>query len=182
MAGKHRDDRKFSYATYAMMILAVALFVLLSKKIRASLFVSGFIFVNMVITFYKKFIKIPMEIEILTMGIVLCTVNFGLNAGLVVAILGWALGFFIGLDISPFALPMFLGYILMVFVSFILTGLNIRLIGIIATLTNNLLIFTLYHFLFGYDPGKNLAFSISNIALNLILFINIAPFISSLMA
>jgi len=132
----------------------------------------------MIITGYKKFINIPIEIEVLTLGIVLCTVSFGIKAGLVVAILGGVLGFFVGLDISPHAFPMFMGYIMMVFISYALNGLGlgIAVVGLLTTIINNLLIFLTYH-LIGYDFVKNLQFSISNILINTIIFVNLAPLI-----
>lgn len=163
------------YVVYVLMVFSVILFFIISKKAQAALIVSMFIVVNMLITSYKKFIKIPIEVEVLTVGIVICTLKFGLKAGLVVAILGGILSFFVGLEFSPIAFPMFLGYILMAFVSYALRTQDLILVGIVATLINNLVVFLVYHFLFNYDIIKNLRFGLSNIALNLILFFNLAP-------
>jgi len=178
---RKQRQKLYKLLIYTMTIIAVFLFLLLSKKARAALFVSIFIFANMVVTGYKKFIHIPIEIEVLTLGIVLSTVAFGINAGLVVAILGGILSFFVGLEISPFAFPMFIGYIFMVFVSFTLRNLDITIVGILTTLANNLAIFAIYHFIFRYDLIKNLRFGISNIIINFILFYNIAPLIFEIM-
>jgi hypothetical protein len=176
------NKKLYRLLIYGLMAVAVLLFILLSEKARAAVVVSIFIFVNMIITTYKKFLKAPIEIEVLTLGIVLSTLEYGVAAGLIVAILGWILGFFVGLDISPFALPMFLGYLVVVLASYILQPLNITIIGITASLINNIIIFMIYHFLLRYDVGKNLSFGLSNLMFNVILFNNIAPVLQSLLS
>jgi len=151
------EDRDyFKFIVYGLMIFSVLLFLILSRKAKVAIWVSIFIFVNMVMTSYKKIIRLRLEIELLTLGIVLCTVSFGVKAGLVVAILGGILSFFVGLDINPFIFPMFVGYVMMVFTSYLLDGMNITYIGIFTSLINNLFVFLIYHLLFGYEITKNL--------------------------
>jgi len=163
----------FKFFIFGLVAIAIILFLSISTKLRAAIFVSIFIVLNMLISNYKKYIKLPIEIEFLTLGIVLCTVRYGIKAGLVVAILGGILGFIVGFNISPFSFPMMAGYILMALVSYLGRNLPITLLGIIVTIANNSLVFIVYHFLFGYDITKNLSFGITNILLNLILFMKL---------
>ncbi len=179
---KKRKDY-FRYLIYAMTLFSVILFIftiIASKTARAAIFVALFIILNMIIASYKRFIRLPIEFEVLTLGIVICTVQFGLKTGLVLAILGGILSFVVGYNINPFSFPMLLGYILIAFVSFLFKGLDITLVGILATLANNLFVFTAYYYAFRYDFFKNLSFSLSNIVLNVIFFLNLAPFLMKL--
>jgi hypothetical protein len=179
---KKRQDY-FRLIVYMMAVVAILLlvyFIVTSRTMRASVFVSIFIVANMFITSYKRFIRVPIEIEVLTLGIVICTLEFGIKAGLVVAILGGLLSIFVGFDISPFSFPMLLGYILIAFTAFFLRGMDLVLVGIISSLMNNLFVFTIYHAAFNYNLFKNISFSLSNLAVNTLLFVNIAPFILKL--
>jgi hypothetical protein len=177
---KNKKDYS-QYLFYGMAGFAVLLLIynlLVSKMFQAAVVISIFIFLSAVLSSYKRFIKLPIEIEILTLGIVVCTINFGVKAGLIVAIIGGILSFIVGFNISPFSLPMLLGYVSIAFTSFILRDFNITLVGIIASIVNNILVFVIYNYAFEYDIFKNLGYSISNLAFNIILFLNIVPLIA----
>ena len=167
-------QNQYKYFIYTLAGIATVLFLILSTKIRAAIIVTAFILINRLITTYKMFVRIPLEFEFLTLGIVLSTLAFGIKAGIVIAIFGCIVSFIIGFEVSMFSLPMFLGYSSIAVTSFLLKGFDVILIGVIATMINNIIVFLSYHFLFGYDIGKNLSFSISNILFNLILFLNFA--------
>ena len=183
MSKKPETKDKFNFIVFALVgfaLVLLALVLIKSKTARASIFVTLFIVANMILSSYKRFLKIPIEFEVLTLGIVICTVRFGIKAGLVVAILGGILSFIVGYNISPFSFPMLLGYILIAFTSFILSSLDLFLIGMAATLINNIFVFIVYHFSFRYDLVKNVLFSASNILFNLIFFMNLAPILLSI--
>jgi len=167
---------RFRYLLYTIMSMGILLLIyIFLKQLLAGIIISIFIVVNMIIASYKRFLKIPVEIELLTLGIVVSTYRYGIKAGLVVAILGGILSFIVGLNFSPFSFPMLLGYMITALVSYQFRYFNISVIGILATLASNAFIFTIYHFVFDYDIFKNLSFSISNIIINSILFLNLAP-------
>jgi hypothetical protein len=176
---KPNGKNKFNYLIYALIVFAILLFafvIINSKTARAAVYVTGFIVINMGLSSYKRFLKLPIEIEFLTLGIVLCTIQFGVKTGLVLAILGGILSFIVGFNITPFSFPMLVGYIIIAFVTFLIKGIdNIAWIGLIACLANNLFVFIVYNFAFDYDTFKNISFSLSNIIINGILFFNIAP-------
>ncbi|MBN1502570.1 hypothetical protein JW930_03430 [Candidatus Woesearchaeota archaeon] len=162
-------------------VIFILLYFLFSKEMRALFFVTGFILLNIFVSSYKKNIDFPVEIEVLTLGIILCTYSYGIKAGLFVAILGSVLSSIIYGYISPFMLPMILGYILVAIVTPLSQVFNLTLAGIIITLVKNIFLFLFYHFVFSYHLGKNISFSVSNIVLNTLLFFNIAPFLISIM-
>ncbi|MEM3373646.1 MAG: hypothetical protein QXE31_00345 [Candidatus Woesearchaeota archaeon] len=145
-----------------------------SKTARAIIYVSIFIFINVVVSIYKRFIKLPIEIEFMTFGIVLITYNFGIKAGLIFAILGGILSFIVSFNISPFSFPMLMGYMLMALITLFFQYFNITeslfLIGIIASFINNLFVFLFYHIVFDYDMIKNISYSVSNFLFNFLVF------------
>ncbi len=165
-------QREYKYFIYAISFIAAILFLILSSKIRAAIIVTAFILLNRIITTYKMFIRVPLEFEFLTLGIVLSTIAFGVKAGLVIAIFGCIVSFILGFELSMFSFPMFMGYISVAASAFLLKGFDVVTIGLVATLVNNLIVFFSYHFLFGYNLSKNISFSLSNIIFNAILFLN----------
>ena len=177
---KKQSNNNFKYIIYSLVVLSIILFVLISKTARAAVYVSIFIVLNMLIANYKRVVRFAIEFEILTLGIVLCTVTFGIKAGFVIAILGGILSFFSSMNFSPFSFPMLMGYILMAVLSYFLRFLDVTVLGMIVTFANNLFVFSVYHLFFRYDIMKNVCFCVSNILFNFILFTNIAPFLSKL--
>lgn len=176
MPKKKQDYSRLLF--YGLACFAILLFVyllLFSQMLRASIWITVFIALSMVLSNYKKFIRAPIEIEVLTLGIVICTIKFGIKAGLIVAILGGILSFIVGFNISPFSFPMLLGYITIAITSYLFGQIGITIVGIIASIINNAIVFAMYYFVFDYDLFKNLSFSISNLVFNMIIFFNIAP-------
>jgi len=168
--------------TIFLLVIILLIFLTLSKGTRAILFVLTFIILNTILTLYKRYVKnLPIEFELLTLGIVLCSVSFGLNAGLIVAILGGISYILFSTNFSPFSIPMLLGYIFMAFFSAYFSNINIIYLGILANLIHNLFVFSIYHLAFGYDLLKNILFSLSNILFNIILFYNLAPILIRIM-
>lgn len=166
-------NKKFNFVFYFFLFFAIVLFVffiLKSRELRAILYLILFIIINMIISTYKRFIKLPIEIEFMTLGIVLLTYIYGLKIGLIFAIIGGILSFIVGFNISPFSFPMLLGYIIMCFITFLFQYINIGIslifIGIIASLINNIFVFLFYHFVFKYDLIKNISYSVSNFLFN----------------
>ncbi len=174
---KKANSKSIKKILFAMAAFSMLLFLFFSKTIRSAIYVSIFIVANMVVMSYKKFVRLAIEFELLTLGIVTCTKAFGIEAGLLVAVLGGILSFITSLNISPFSFPMLAGYISMAIMSYFLRSLDITTLGIIITVFNNLLVSMIYHFFFKYDVVKNLSFGISNVIFNYILFTNIAPYL-----
>ncbi|MFH2020059.1 MAG: hypothetical protein ABIJ34_01480 [archaeon] len=172
-------------STVFLAIAILSLLLILSKEVRVLVFILAFIGLNVVVTAYKRYFAAPIEIEVLSLGIVLCSVAFGLPAGLFVAIIGGIVYTVLSTNFSPFTIPMMLGYIMMAILSFFLAhvfpGINISFLGIIVNLLHNLFVFFIYDGIFGYDVWKNAVFSISNFTFNAIIFLNLAPFLFSIM-
>lgn len=176
-----KKDKYLISAYLICLIIFIFLYGFFAKQIKTMFFVTGFILLNIFISSYKKTIEFPIEIEVLTFGIVLCTIAYGVKAGLIVAILGGLLSSILYGYISVFLLPLLLGYILVAFMTPFFAFLNLAAAGIIITIIKNLFLFFFYHLVFSYDVGKNISFSVSNILVNLILFMNVAPFLVRVM-
>ncbi|MBT3465564.1 hypothetical protein HOD20_07455 [archaeon] len=167
---------------YILGSIAVLVLITISSKMKAAVLITMFIALNIQIVSYKKFLpSVPIEIEILTLGIVLSTMVFGWRQGLIIAIIGGIFSFVFSGNFSPFAIPMLGGYILIVFTSYFLRSMNITFVGMISSIIANCFVFISYHILFRYDFAKNLSFSLSNLIVNSILFVNLAPFLFNLM-
>lgn len=165
-----------------MLIFVISILILTTfRGARATLFVLGFIVLNVILTLYKRYFYLPIEFEIISVGIVLSSIKFGLIAGLTVAIVGGIAYAIYCTSFSPFTFPMLLGYALMALIAYFFSGVNMTYLGIGANIIHNLFIFVIYHFVFRYDLWKNIMYSGSNVLINIILFSNIAPFIFRIM-
>lgn len=162
------------FACFAVFII---LFIFFSRQVKMLFFVTGFIALNVFISSYKKNVQLPIEIEVLTLGIVLCTRFYGIKAGLVVGVVGGLLSSIFYGYISPFLIPMLIGNALVAVSAPFSAFLSITWAGIVLTVIKNLFVFLAYHFAFGYSIGKNISYSVSNILLNIVLFLNFAPFL-----
>ena len=176
---KDKNLKKFLLVLHVVVI--VLLIVISSKQARAILFIFGFIVANVFVTYYKKYFRAPVEIEVLSFGIILCSYTFGLTAGLIVAILGGIVYIVFTNSFNPFVIPMMIGYVIMAVLSSVFTSFNIVFLGIAVNIIHNLFVFTVYHFFYGYDPFPNFLFSVSNILFNVILFYNLGQLFFSIM-
>ena len=174
---KPEKKLKIKYLSYILLGLLFLILFIFSKKTRSIIFVLIFIILNVFVTMYKRYFYFPIEFEILSLGIVLCSAGFGLGPGLVVAILGGIAMTIYCTSFSPFTPPMMLGYCLMAVIGAYVPISNIIYLGVIANMAHNLLVFSVYHFFFAYDIWKNMIFSVSNIVFNIIIFYNLGPFL-----
>jgi hypothetical protein len=164
-----------------LLIISIILFLFSSKGLRSAFFIVFFAAANVFATLYKRYFYLPVEFEILSLGIVLCSYTYGLTAGLAVAIIGGLAYTVFCTNFSPFTFPMLLGYCLMAVIGTFVPVQNIILLGIIANVAHNMFVFTIYHVFFSYNIFKNLVFSISNIIFNALLFWNLGPLILRIM-
>ncbi|AJF62059.1 TPA: hypothetical protein HA239_05640 [Candidatus Woesearchaeota archaeon] len=178
------DLRKFSRKeVISFIILSIIAVLILAtfRGARATLFVLGFIIFSVILTLYKRYFYIPIEFEIISLGIVLCSVEYGLAAGLIVALVGGIAYTIYCTSFSPFTVPMLFGYSLMAFLASFFPQANITYLGIAVNVIHNIFVFSIYHFAFRYDPFKNIMYSGTNILINILLFSNVAPFLSAIM-
>ncbi|MFH0874576.1 MAG: hypothetical protein V1859_01470 [archaeon] len=177
---KHKIKKKY-YLYFLLALFALPLIIFFYKEIKATLFVTAFIVGNIIVSAYKRDFQFPIEIEILTVGIVLCTLKYGLKAGILIAVFGTILSSAFYGYYSPFMIPMIIGNIIGAAIPFAMPLQNIFLLGLVVSIVKNAFVFVFYHFVFNYDITKNLAYGTSNLFVNMILFLNIAPFIYAFM-
>lgn len=172
---KNIDQRFLAYAGIALALLIFSILVFnLSKAI---FFVALFIALECIIGLFN----IPsIDIELISLGTILCTLSFGVKAGLLVAILGSLISDIINGKISYLTMPMMFAYCLIALITPLFSGLGIVLGGIIVVLIVNVLLFMVYYAM-NYDFLSNVMSSASNIIWNLILFLKVAPFLFSIM-
>ena len=163
------------------LLLLLILVIVTSKGAQKIIFMTSFIVLNLFVTLYKRYFRFPIEIEILSFGIVLCSVSYGIASGLFVALIGGILYTVFSTNFTPFTIPMIIGYMMMAGLSSLFPHINIIYLGIFVNIIHNLFVFVMYHFFFKYDFGKNLLFSVSNVLFNILLFVNLGNFMYGVM-
>jgi hypothetical protein len=162
--------------TYSIMILALILLsILFIKTVALIVTVCMFIFINVVLKFYKRvFPGIPIEFEITTFGSVVTTIAFGVWAGLIVALLSCLFAEFLNQRISPNSFVNMIIYLLIPLLSLLLNPSNVIMGGLIICIIINVIIYFIFMFVMHYDFFKNTLYSLSNILWNYLLFTYLA--------
>ncbi|MCB9359546.1 hypothetical protein H6503_06460 [Candidatus Woesearchaeota archaeon] len=175
---KHRKQIEL----YGIIILSVLILIFLFfDVILAAGIITGFIAANILLRMYRRILPgVPIEFEVVIMGGMICTIAFGIWAGLLVVIFGSILAEFLNQFISPHSLVNFAVYFFIPFIAlFIPTG-SIATAGFIVAIVANIVIFIVF-LLMGYDLVKNLAFSITNIFWNYLMFKYLAGILLALL-
>ncbi len=169
-----------------LSLLAAALFFLLMliffyNPIARTLHIVGvvalFIGLHVFIKrFWRAFSSLPLEIEVMTLGSVVVTLLFGVKAGILLAVLGTFLSSHFSRGISIYTPMMASGYVLAAVFALFVSPANIIMGGIIISLLVNAYFVIIFQ-LVGYTLLENIVYSISNIILNTLLFVKIAPWL-----
>jgi hypothetical protein len=162
--------------TYGFIILALILFsILFIRTITLIITVCMFLFINMMLKFYKRvFPELPLELEVTIFGSVVTTMAFGIWAGFFVAFFSSFLSEFMNQRISPNYFINMLIYLLVPLMSLFLTENSLVTGGIIIMIITNIIIYLIFQLYLHYDIFKNTAYSITNIAWNYFLFTYVA--------
>ncbi len=163
--------------TIAIMLLTALFLLLRFDYARSLLFMFSAVALNLILTSYKRIIRLPIEIEVLSFAIVMTGYTMGLTAGILIALLGGIAYIVFSSQFNPFSIPMLFGYVLMAMIASIFHRQPIVMVGIAANLIHNLFVFLVYHYFFRYDPLKNLIYGGSNILFNMFLFVNFSSLI-----
>jgi len=156
------------YSIGIIALLAI-LFVFLDLiKVLIAMFM--FVALNVLIRFYRRILPgIPIEFEVVIFGSCLTTIAYGFWPGLIVALAGSIFGEFLNQTISPYSLVNIACYILVPIISLFLTPATVVAGGITMMIVLNIIIFIAF-IAIGYDMFKNIAFAVTNIFLNYLLF------------
>ena len=151
----------FSYIVRTMKILmAIAVFIALNIAIKRAMMAIDFI---------------PLDLEFATIGTILMTVAFGLKAGILTGVLCCVLGAYFSDKITIYVPVTASCYVLAAVLAWLLASASsIVVTGIIITLLVNAYALFVFHFV-GFTPFENVTYVASNIALNLLLFLKVAP-------
>lgn len=160
---------------YSIIILVLlGLIFLMFNLVKAIAFMFLFIFVNIMIRFYRRILTgIPIEFEVIIFGGVLTTIAFGMWAGLIVVLFASVLGEFLNQSISPNYLVNIICYIFVPIISLLLTAQSVVLGGLVLMIVINVIIFVIFVYM-GYDLFKNIGYAVTNVALNYLLFAYLA--------
>lgn len=164
---KHRNQIIFYGGLLLLMLVLVSLFF---DFVKMMIIVIVFSLINCFLRFYKRiFPGIPIELEISIFSTVLCSIAFGLWAGILVALISSIASEFFTQMIKPYSLVNVIVYALIPFFAIFLTAEAVAGAGLIITVVANIVIFLLFAVL-GYDVVRNAAYSITNIIFNYFIF------------
>lgn len=163
-------------------IVALLLLIVGSAAIKNLFICAIFIFLCIVIRFYKRVISnIPIEVELVTFTIVILAATLGFWYALFGGIIGFLASEFFNNHLNKY-IPISIGfYVVMAFVASILPG-SIITVGIMTTVINNASQLLFYQVIGGFSTVENVLYSITNITFNLFMFLKIAPAIVALIA
>lgn len=168
---RKRFNQYFSKVFYPVLFLSILIIIFLLRHVlRAFIVMILFIVANILIGRVRRVIPVPIEIEVVTLGTVICSILYGFSAGVFVAVFSAIIGAVIAKRISPYTLVMVLGYIIVATVATGFDATSIVKAGIILTLVNNIFIFCVFQFAFRYSVFRNIGYGLSNVILNIVIF------------
>jgi|GEM_PF-4959406 len=168
---RKRFNAYFNKLFYPALFISILLLIFLLRHVlKAFIVMLLFIFANVVIGRIRRVIPVPIEIEVVTLGTVICTILYGFGAGAFVAVFSAIIGAVIAKRISPYTLIMVVGYVIVATIATAFDPAGVVKAGIILTIVNNLFIFCVFQFAFRYSVFRNISYGLSNIILNILIF------------
>ncbi len=168
---RKRFNAYFNRIFYPVLFLSIIIILFLLRHVlRAFIVMILFILANVLIGRIRRVIPMPIEIEVVTLGTVVCTMLYGFGAGVFVAVFSAIIGAVIAKRISPYTLVMVVGYIIVATIATAFNPADVVKAGIILTIVNNLFIFCIFQFAFRYSVLRNIAYGLSNVILNILIF------------
>jgi len=122
------------------------------------------------------FRSLPLEIELSTLSSVVATLAFGVKAGILLAVLTCFAGNHFTRGISLYTPMMASGYVLAALLAWFMAPASIVAGGIVITLIVNAYLIAIFSMV-GYSPLENFLYGASNVVLNSILFLKVAPWL-----
>lgn len=156
-----------------------AMIVLVALNIKLVLAASLLILFNILIKWYKR-LAIPIEIEVVTFGVVIFTIVYGFAVGVLFALICSFLGDHFNRGMNINTVIMTLGYVMGAVLTALLPIESVAVMGIFVTLIVNVYLLLAYQFI-SFNPLSNLSYSISNIIVNVYLFTKLAHVVMSVL-
>lgn len=157
-----------TYSIIIIVLLAILFVFLDLVKVLVIMFM--FVALNVLVRFYRRILPgVPIEFEVVIFGSCLTTIAYGFWPGLIVALAGSISGEFLNQSISPYSLVNIFCYILVPIISLFLGPATVVSGGIALMIILNIIIFIIFVAV-GYNLFKNVAFAITNVFLNYLLF------------
>jgi len=164
-----------------IILVGIISLIFLFSFLKAFFVVVFFIGANTIFRFYKRFLPaVPLELEFITFGSLFCAIEFGISAGIAVAILGSLLADSANGTINAYNFVMTIGYIIVALVGIFISPEHFIQAGITITVIYNIIIWSVFNFLLHHDLFKNTSYSITNVIFNYFLFTIIGSFALSI--
>lgn len=169
-----RIREKYTRLNIDKRILFIALVVLaISFRINVwpLIFILVFCIANAILLSIDRYVNAPVDIELSTFSAILITTVYGLNWGILVAVLTKVAAILYNKVIRVDHFFMTGGYVLAALFANMFKGTNIVLLGIIVTLIVNIYVFLVSKFITMLSSYEIFMYGASNVIFNSVLFI-----------
>ncbi|MEM2131582.1 MAG: hypothetical protein QXM96_01935 [Candidatus Woesearchaeota archaeon] len=166
------------------LILGLGVYILtffLKIPIMALIYLTIFCVANALLLTIDRYISLPLDVELSTFSAALMTLAYGLNWGIATAILTKFASIAYNRSIRVDHVFMIIGYIISALITHILKGLNIMIIGILATIIVNIYTVFVSKYITMLSDYEIVTYGLSNTIFNFILFVAFSEPFSKIM-
>ncbi len=160
-------DRKWIIIVLVLYLLCL----ILKINIIPLIFLTIFCVANAIVLSIDRYVQAPIDIELSTFSAVLMTTRYGLQWGLLVAILSKMAAIFYNKNVRVDHFFMILGYVLAAVFANTFRGMPILLLGILVTIIVNIYTLFISKFVTMLSPYEIMMYGMSNAIFNSVLFI-----------
>ncbi|MFH2019867.1 MAG: hypothetical protein ABIJ34_00485 [archaeon] len=171
---KLRIDRK--WIVLGLILALLSFFV----KIWPIIFLSAFCVVNAILLSIDRYINAPLDLEFSTFSAVLMTKAFGLNWGILVAVMTKIAAILYNKNVRVDHFFMIGGYVIAALIANILPG-SVVVIGVLATIVVNIYTVFISRYVTGLSNYEIMTYGASNTIFNIVLFIGFSEFFYAVM-
>ena len=167
---------------YALAGLVIILLFLFRKPLIKIFFLLAMLTLGSFSTFYKRFGDIPLGFELMTLFGVVIALTYSLFLGILSVIL---MTFFSYLITSRVCVTMFLRmvvFVIAVLIGFIFQGFGIATMGLIVSITMNMIFLFLWLIVMRFNPVTAIISTVLNTIINIFLFSTVGVWLVSLLS
>lgn len=168
-----KEFKRYINIILPLLLFASIIFIifLLRHVLRALAVIGLFILADVLISRVKRvFSAVSIQIEVITLGTIICSILWGFGAGAFMAVLASLIGDAVAKRMSVYTFVRLGSYIIMAAIATAFDPANVVKAGIILAIANNLTLFLVFRLAFRYNMLKNISYTVSNIAFNILLF------------
>ncbi len=168
---KKKFEKIFRKILYPLIVISILLLIFTIRRFLVAFIVMVlFIFANMLLGMVKRVIMVPVGLEVETLGTIVCSMLYGVGAGVFFAIFSITLGAITQKTLSVWTLVKVLVYIGVAITTTLFSPANIIVVGISLTIVATAIIFIFCQLFFSPNLLRNIGYAVTTIILNFFIF------------